>query len=724
MKIHRQTRKKEKCVKVPIVMQMEALECGAACLCMILAHYGKWIPLEQVRADCGVSRDGSTASNINKAARAYGLTTKSNKYDIRSVKELAIYPAIIHWNFNHFVVLCGFKGQKAVINDPARGITEVSAEEFDQSFTGICLQFIPSEKFVKSGKPRSIADFAKDRLKGTLVPVVFVMLTGILTGFSGILTPAFARVFTDNILSGQCPEWLYPFTFAMIGLVVFFLIVSIINAVYLLKIKGKLAIVSNSSFMWHTLRLPMEFFSQRMAGDIAYRQLSNDMIAETLIAKMAPILLNFGLLVLYLIVMLRYSVALTAVGLGAVVLNLFIARYISKKRINITRTRMRDQGKLDATTVSGIEMIETIKASGAEEGFFERWAGYHASVNKASVDFDTTNQFLGSVPVLVQNISGIFILTLGAYLIMSGRYTVGMLLAFQTFMTLFLNPVNELILAGQSFQEMRSSIERIDDVMNYKPDVEFVRHTDEKTNYKKLTGMVEIKNLTFGYSKFAKPLLENFSLRLKPGSKVAFVGSSGCGKSTLAKLISGLYTPWSGEILFDGKHKEEIPREVLTGSLAVVDQNIIMFEDSIADNIKMWDSSIEDFEMIMAARDAQIHENIMLRDGGYSCEVSEGGKNFSGGERQRFEIARVLAQDPTIVILDEATSALDAKTEFEVTKAIKERGVTCILIAHRLSTIRDCDEIVVLDKGAVIERGTHEDLYKSGGLYSQLIATE
>lgn len=709
----KQTRKK-KHVRVPVIMQMEALECGAACLCMILAYHGKWVPLEQVRADCGVSRDGSTAANINKAARAYGFATKANRYDLKAVKERVTYPAIIHWNFNHFVVLDGFRGGKALLNDPARGTVEVEEEEFDKAFTGVCLQFEPTENFIKGGKPKSVLDFVKSRLKGTFVPILFVMLTGILTGFSGILTPAFARIFTDDILTGKVPEWLYPFTAAMAGLVIFQLIVSMINAVYLLKIKGKLAIVSNISFMWHTLRLPMEFYSQRMAGDIAGRQASNDEIADTLITKLAPILLNFGLLIFYLIVMLRYSVMLTAVGLGTIALNLFLARYISNKRINITRTRMRDQGKLDAVTVSGIEMIETIKAAGAENGFFERWAGYHAAVNRSLVNFAVTNQFLGAVPALLQELSGILILALGAWLVMSGAYTIGMLLAFQTFMTLFLSPVNQLISAGQSVQEMRSSMERIEDVMKYKPDVEDGPAPENiNTEYKKLTGTVEIKHITFGYSKLADPLLEDFNLSLKPGSKVAFVGPSGCGKSTLAKLIAGLYAPWSGEILFDGKRREEIPREVFTGSLAVVDQDIILFEDSIADNIKMWDSSIEDFEMIMAARDAQIHENIMLRDGGYSSKVSEGGKNFSGGERQRFEIARVLAQDPTIVILDEATSALDAKTEYEVTRAIKERGVTCIMVAHRLSTIRDCDEIIVLDGGRVVERGTHDQLYRA-----------
>ncbi len=717
--------KPKKLVKVPVIMQMEALECGAASLDMILAYHGKWVPLEQVRSDCGVSRDGSNASNIVKAAKAYGFQTKANRCGIDFVKTKVTYPAIIHWNFNHFVVLNGFKGDKAVINDPAKGTVIISAEEFDHSFTGICMQFFPSSDFVKGGKPKSIIEFTGSRLKGTLMPILFVMFAGLLTAFSGILTPAFSRIFTDNILTGENRNWLYPFLAAFTGIVIFQLITGAINEIYLLKIKGKLSMVSNAQFMWHTLRLSMEFFSQRMAGDIAGRQNSNDEVAETLVSKLSPILLNLVLLVFYFIVMLRYSIILTVIGIGTIALNLFVAKYLSAKRINLTRTQMRDQGKLQSLSVSGIEMIETIKAAGAENGYYERWSGIHAAVNKSTVNFVFVNELLGAIPSLLQQLSGIVILAMGVYLIMTGNFTVGMLLAFQSFLTSFLQPVNGLIDVGQKVQEMRTSMERIEDVMKYKSDIEDTEaQIIEKTDFEKLQGNVELKNITFGYSKLAPPLISDFSMTLKPGSKVAFVGTSGCGKSTLAKLISGLYKPWEGDILFDGKLREEIPREVFTGSLAVVDQDITMFEDSILDNIKMWDNTIEDFEMIMAARDAQIHEDIMLRDGGYNYKVAEGGKNFSGGQRQRFEIARVLAQDPTIVILDEATSALDAKTEYEVTKAIKDRGVTCIIIAHRLSTIRDCDEIIVMDRGKVVERGTHDELYSNGGMYAKLIAVE
>jgi ABC-type bacteriocin/lantibiotic exporter with double-glycine peptidase domain len=387
---------------------------------------------------------------------------------------------------------------------------------------------------------------------------------------------------------------------------------------------------------------------------------------------------------------------------------------------------MRDSGKLAAATVSGVEMIETIKASGSENGFFEKWSGYQASVNTQTVRFEKLNQYLGLIPTAIAGIMNTAVLILGVWLAMTGSFTPGMIFAFQGFLASFIAPAGQLILAGQTMQEMRTSMERIEDVMEYPLDPVFAESDKQKEDgdFDKLSGSVVMKNVTFGYSPLEPPLIEGFDLDLKQGQRVAFVGTSGCGKSTLSKLISGLYQPWSGEILFDGKQINEIDRSVFTGSVAVVDQDIILFEDTIANNIKMWDNSIEDFEMIMAARDAQIHEDVMQREGGYQYRLTEGGKDFSGGQRQRLEIARVLAQDPTIVILDEATSALDAKTEYEVVKSIKDRGITCIVIAHRLSTIRDCDEIVVLDHGKVVERGTHDELIALDGAYKQLVTSE
>lgn len=712
-------------VKVPVVMQMEALECGAASLAMILAYYNKWIPLEQVRADCGVSRDGSNARNVLKAARSYGLTAKGYRYEPDDLKKNGSFPCIIHWNFNHFVVLDGFKGNKAYINDPARGTYTVPMETFDKSFTGICLMFEPGEGFQPSGKPKSVLGFAKKRLEGTGAAIVFAVLTTLITSLIGIINPAFSRIFLDRLLTGRNPEWFGPFIAALALMALVQLVVQWVQAVYSLRINGKLAVVGNSTFIWHVLRMPMEFFSQRMAGDIQQRQDTNGSIANSLINTFAPLVLDAMMMVFYLVVMIRYSLPLTLIGLLSIVVNLVMSRVISKKRINITRVQMRDAGKLAGATVAGIEMIETIKASGAENGFFEKWSGYQASVNTQQVRFAKLNQYLGMVPGLMSSLSNTAVLMLGVYLTMQGRFTVGMIMAFQGFLGSFSAPATSLISAGQTIQEMRTQMERVEDVMEYPPDVNYSdKPVDEDAEYDKLSGTVEMKDVTFGYSRLDAPLIENFSLTLKPGSRVAFVGPSGCGKSTLSKLISGLYQPWSGEILFDGRPIKDIGRSVFTGSLAVVDQDIILFEDSIRNNIKMWDDSIEDFEMILAARDAQLHEDIMQRDGGYDYKLTEGGKDFSGGQRQRMEIARVLAQDPTIIILDEATSALDAKTEYEVVKSIKDRGITCIVVAHRLSTIRDCDEIIVMDRGKVVERGTHQELFAKNGLYAQLVSNE
>ena len=719
--------------KVPVIMQMEALECGAASLCMVMAYYDKWIPLEKVRKDCGVSRDGSKAGNILKAARNYGFTAKGYRFEPEQLRENGKFPCIIHWEFNHFVVCDGFKGGKVYLNDPAKGNYTVSMKTFDESFTGICLMIEPGEGFEPGGKPKSIADFARKRLRGAGAAMVFVIVTTVISSLVGILSSGCSRVFLDELLTGKEPKWFVPFIVGL-GAVIFIQIAaSLIQVIYSLRLNGKMAVVGNSSYMWKVLRLPMEFFSQRMAGDIQQRKASNATIAEEIVDTLAPLALNGFMMIFYLVVMLRYSWVLTLVGVASIIAQLLVSRLISAKRVNITRVMMRDSGKLAAATVSGIEMIETIKASGAENGYFEKWSGYQASVNTQNVRFQKINHYLGIVPTVIAGVLNNVILILGVWLTMNGHFTVGMVMAFQGFLSSFMAPAQELITSGQQMQEMRTSMERIEDVMEYPEDEALASESalspedaadQADVGYDKLSGSLVMKNVTFGYSRLAPPLIENFNLELKPGQRVAFVGTSGCGKSTLSKLISGLYQPWSGEILFDGKPLSQIDRSVFTGSVAVVDQDIILFEDTIANNIRMWDNSIEDFEIIMAARDAQIHEDIMQREGGYQYKLTEGGKDFSGGQRQRMEIARVLAQDPTMIIMDEATSALDAKTEYDVVKSIKDRGISCVVIAHRLSTIRDCDEIIVMQRGQVIERGTHEELMAMDGAYKTLVTSE
>ena len=713
--------------KVPLIMQLEALECGAACLAMILAYYGRWMPLEQVRADCGVSRDGSNAANVLKAARLYGLDAKGYRFEPEDLRREGKFPCIIHWNFNHFVVLNGFRGGSAIINDPGYGLIRVPMNVFDKSFTGVCMMFEPGENFEPGGKPKSILAFARSRLRGSATLFAFIVLTTLIASVIGLIQPSLARIFIDVLLPGNNPGWLLPFCGIMLGIAALRLAVAALEAAYLLKLEAKFAIVANATFFWHILRLPLSFYSQRMAGDIAGRQAANESIAAGVIRQVAPLFLQTVMLALYLAVMLKYSLVLTLVGLTGLLLNIFTARYVSKKRQGIAGARSRSAALMASTQISGIEMMETIKASGAENGFFEKWSGYQAAVNANDEQEKRLRFYAGSVPALVSEVANHTILVTGIFLIAKGEFTAGMLLAFQGYLTQFSAPANRFIGAGRAVTQICTDMERIEDVMSYRPDVEYGDNepaAGSLVEYEKLSGRIEMNNVTFGYSPLGDPILRDFSLSIQPGRRIALVGASGCGKSTVSKLLSGMYQPWSGEILYDGKPFSEIDHAVFTASLAVVDQDIILFGDTISNNIRMWDNSIEDYEMILAARDARLHEDIVRRDGGYQYKMAEGGRDFSGGQRQRLEIARSLAGDPTLIILDEATSALDARTESETVKHIKDRGITCVIIAHRLSTIRDCDEIFVMDDGQIVERGTHNELLDKNGLYYRLVSTE
>ena len=707
----------------PIVMQLEALECGAASLTMVMAYYNKWVPLEQVRVDCGVSRNGSNAKNILRAAQKYGFKTRGCAYNIKKLKENGRFPAIIHWGGGHFVVLNGFRGNKAIINDPAKGLVKVDLKTFDHFFTGIYLEIIPDEGFVPGGKRKSILGFAKKRLKGAAALIAFFAITTILFYLFSIINPVINQVFVDYLLGGNNPSWLLPFIsiFAAIGLLQ--VVVTIVQALYNYKVRGKLDLIGSTTYIWRILRLPIDFFSQRMVGDLQSRQSENASIAETLVNVFAPLLFNTIMIIVYLVIMINKSWILTLIGVVTIVLNGFLSQAISKARVNISRVQARDNAKLSAMTSKGIEMVETIKSNGAESSYFDSWKEVQDSAVNGKMRMARINQFLGLAPAFVSMLANYSVLILGVYYTIKGEFTVGSILAFQGLLGSFMSPAMTMISSGQTLQEMRTQMERVDDVLEYPLDQNVIREIPTE-NISKIKGNLILKNITFGYSRLDEPVLKDFTLEIKQGQKIAIVGSTGSGKSTLSKLISGLYSPWSGEIVFNGQKIEDIDHEIFTSSIAVVDQDITLYEDTIINNLKMWDESIEDYEVIMACNDAQIHQKIMERNGGYNAPILEGGKNFSGGEKQRLEIARSLAMDPSIIILDEATSALDAKTEFDVVKAIKARGITTIVIAHRLSTIRDADLIVVLKKGVIAEQGTHDELMKLKGSYYELVTNE
>ena len=748
---------------IPVVMMMENTECGAACLNMILGYYGKWVSLEQVRQDCAINRDGSNALNLVLAARNYGLVGGGYRASVDALKNVSV-PLILHWNFSHFVVFCGFDGDRVEIIDPAMGKVYVSREEFDVSFTGVVLKLEPGPEFKKEGHPDTVIHFVKSRLKNSQKTFLAAVLFSILVGLGGLISPFLNRVYLDYILTGSNEEW-FVTVIGFMGLMAGFIgIASIVEAVYGLQVEAKLGVNAGMRFMWHVLHLPVEFFKQRYVGDVVQRQESNQNIARLLIKSLAPILIEVCFTIFYVAAMLHYSVTLTLLGVMVLFMNLVLTQRATSVDINRNRAQLQYKGRMDNATIAGVEMIETIKASGVEDEYFERWAGLQANfLNYGNV---TRGARLEVYLEFMKDLANWAVVTAGAWFILKGEITVGMLLAIQGFLGNVSTPLQSLISVGQQFQELVNAINRVEDVMRYKADVpetfdeemenagiiiskskpdsdsdgdpdedpddeerdlkrdHIVEKLFQNENPEKLSGEIEFKNVTFGYSKLSDPFIENFSLKVPAGGSVAFVGYSGCGKSTMAKLLSGLYKPWSGEILYDGMPIDNIPRDIFTSSLSVVDQDIVLFEDEISENISLWDKSIEDFDIILAARDAHIHDEIISREGGYHGLIRENGKNFSGGQRQRLEIARVLAEDPSILILDEATSALDAETEFKVMESIRERGISIIVIAHRLSTIRECDEIIVMDKGKIVDRGTHDELMDRDGLYRQLIMME
>lgn len=729
--------KKKGLVKTPTVLQMEGVECGAAALSIILGYFGKFVPLEKLRISCGVSRDGLKATNILRAAREYGLEAKGYAKSIEKLKEIKM-PAIIFWNFNHFLVLEGFTKDRVYLSDPAQGRYYVSHQEFDDAFTGVVMTFKPNEKFEKGNEKQGLIPALASRVSSSKMSVFYIVIASLFLVIPGLVIPSFTQIFIDKYLVNQISGFVMPLLLVMGGMLLLNGLTVYIQQYYLLRMETKLALTTSSKFLWHVFHLPIAFFTQRSSGEVGSRVSLNDKVARLLSGELANAALNMIVVAFYAVLMFSYDILLTSIGIVMATINVLALQFVSRARKDGNRRLINENGKLLGTTTSGISMIETLKASGRENDFFMNWSGYLAKVINAQQELGWLTTKLNIIPPLLMSLNTTIILSVGAMRVMDGEMTLGMLVAFLYLMNNFMGPVNKLVSVGSMLQTTEGDMGRIDDVLNYETSSEF-REKDNKEEgslsdneteenstitSEKLMGHLEIKNLSFGYSKVMPALIEDFSLKVKPGSRIALVGGSGSGKSTIARLVAGLYDPWEGDILFDGVSKSKIPRHIVNESVAVIDQDVLIFNGTIKENISFWDNRVSESQVIQSAHDAEIHETIAARVDAYDSEVTERGANFSGGQRQRLEIARALTLNPSILIMDEGTSALDPKSEKLVMDNIKRRGCTCLIVAHRLSTIKDCDEIIVLNKGKIEERGTHNELIDKNGLYADLISSK
>jgi NHLM bacteriocin system ABC transporter peptidase/ATP-binding protein len=716
-------------VKTPTVLQMEALECGAAALGIVLAHYGRWVPLEKLRADCGVSRDGSRASNVAKAARSYGLEAKGKRIDPEGLTSVTL-PAIIFWNFNHFVVVEGYGPKGVYLNDPAGGPRFVTWDEFEDSFTGIVITLEPTDELVKEGSPQSVVSGLSARFQGSWSPVVLCLLAGVGLLIPGLLVPATVRIFVNEYLGAGNTSWLWLLVIGVGLAAVAQMAFTWLQQITLLRLSTKLAMSMSTRFFEHVMKLPLAFFGQRYAGHVVTRVQTNDQIASLLSSQLSASLLAMLTSAFYLVLMAIYDWQLTIVAVVFATGNLVALRHIAKRQKDINRRLVQDTGKLTSTAASGLSSIETLKATSEDASFFARWAGQQAKVVTSMQSLGASSAALSTLPMLLSGLNNAVVLGVGGWQVMSRDLSLGTLTAFQMLVGGFTNPITQIVGSGSQLQQMAGNLASVDDVLDYPADSALEKPpsnenlTDdqrERLASGRLSGALELKDISFGYNPLDPPLIEGFSMKIEPGQRVAVVGSTGSGKSTVAKIVAGLNRAWSGEILFDGIPRESIPRNVLAATVALVDQDIKLFEGTARDNLTLWDPTIAEEAMVGAAHDAAIHADIVKRPDGYERPIEEGGRDWSGGQRQRLEIARAMTGDPNLLILDEATSALDPLVEQQIDERLRARGCSCLIVAHRLSTIRDADEIIVLDHGKVVERGTHEQLVALDGAYAKLV---
>ncbi len=709
-------------VHTPTILQLEAAECGAVALGIVLAYYGRIVPPITLRQECSVSRDGSDAWHIIQAARRYGMIAQGLTADVQYLRGRKA-PCIIFWNFNHFVVVEGLGKGKVFLNDPACGHRSVTDEEFQRSFTGVVLVMEPGPGFQKGGRKPSRFKSIYELLAGYSPALALCVVAGFLLVIPGLAVPAFTQIFLDSVFVEGHIGWLRPLIAAMIAVVLIQGLLRFIQLQYLRRLRIALSIKLASRFIWQLLRLPSIFYSQRYSGEVAGRSLINDKLAATFSGRLAQTAIDAVMMVFYAAVIFYYDSVIAVIGVAFALVNLLVLRSLSNRRVEANMRVLQEYGKAQGTAMAGLQGMETIKVGGLESGLFTRWSGYYAKATNARQELEISNQVLNVLPSVLTSLTGALVIIVGGYRIINGHLTTGMLVALQSLLISFMSPMNNLMEMGGTFQELEGDLHRVDDIMRYPIDALSTAATLNCDGQRlvRLKGYVELRNATFGYSSLDKPLIENFNLSVSPGQRIALVGTSGSGKTTVTKLISGEYKLWSGTVLFDGIPRDEIPGDVFVNSFANVAQDIFLFGGTVRDNLTLWDSTIPEKTLIRACQDAAIHDTILRLPGGYDAVLLEGGMNLSGGERQRLEIARALLHDPPVLVLDEATGALDAWTEAFIAGRLRMRGCSCILVSHRLSTVRDCDEILVLENGRVVERGTHDQLWAADSRYADLI---
>lgn len=799
-------------VRVPTILQMEALECGAAALGMVLAYYQRWIPLEELRILCGVSRDGSKAINIVKAARSLGLKAGGKRLELDDLARLAV-PAILFVNMNHYVVFEGMHKTEFQINDPAGGRRRVSRDEFDRMFSGLVLVFEPTAEFIPGGSTPRLLPRVWALLQQSRQAIMLLLIAGTLMALLSLLLPGFQKIYLDHILISQLDSWVFPLIIALLLVLPLIAVIAWLQGRLVAALGAKLSLVLSSRLVWRILRLPVQFFAQRYAGMVSSRVTLADQLVLTITQILSQALTNIVLMAFLIVLMLQYSLILTSLVVTITLANALLLQWMQRAIGEASEKSEMQLVKMAGKTVQGLTMIETLKSTGTEDFFYSQWAGLQTLYINAQNDMVRREAILTALQTLLGIWAASLVLVVGGYFTMTQEFSIGMLVAFSTITILFNQPVQILVMLSNMVLQARGNLLQVEDTLRYplatefadpagsapagsapagsarpsipnpgakaaaglrsgptveteakagdragagtdaevgdeagaETETEFGAGTGSGTGIeagvksgispgtgtgsnsiqllRRLTGRIQMCNIEFAYGPLDPPLLQNFSLEMQPGSRVALVGGSGSGKSTVGKLLAGLLEPDSGEILMDGYPMQAVPRDILRNSLAVVDQDIVLFEGTVRENISLWDDTLPEEYLIAAAKDAMIHEFVLSLRGGYERQIEENGRNLSGGQRQRLEIARALATNPTVLVLDEATSALDTVAEEAIMNNLRRRGCTCLIIAHRLSTIRDCDEIIVMDRGQILQRGTHSGLMAAAGPYRQLIET-